>query len=94
MISAQNLLHEIQCTPRQVSSWTATSVRRFRGSSEQSDRHTQCDGMAPLCCQQELHTQGTLGVPTVKNPADSTLESVEAMQWVLLYLSIGHDRCY
>jgi hypothetical protein len=42
----------------------------------------------------ELHTQGFLGVPTGKNPDDSNLASVEAMQWVLLYLSIGHDRCY
>jgi hypothetical protein len=31
---------------------------------------------------------------TGKNPEDSNLAwSVEAMQWVL-YLSIGHDRCY
>jgi hypothetical protein len=32
--------------------------------------------------------------PQVKNAEDSNLASVEAMQWVLLYLSIGHDRCY
>jgi hypothetical protein len=32
-----------------------------------------------------------LGVPTGKNPEDSNVASVEAMQWVLLYLSIGHD---
>jgi hypothetical protein len=32
-----------------------------------------------------------LGVPTGKNPEDSNLVSVEAMQWGLLYLSIGHD---
>jgi hypothetical protein len=31
--------------------------------------------------------------PTGKNPEDSNLASVEAMQ-VLLYLSIGNDRCY
>jgi hypothetical protein len=31
--------------------------------------------------------------PTGKNPEDSNLASVEAMQWVLLYLSIGHDKC-
>jgi hypothetical protein len=44
-------------------------------------------------CQQELHrpTRGFLAVPTGKNPEDSNLASVEAMQWVLLYLSIGHD---
>jgi hypothetical protein len=48
----------------------------------------------PLRCQQELHTQGFLGVPTGKNPEDSNLASVEAMQWVILYLSIGHGRCY
>jgi hypothetical protein len=34
------------------------------------------------------------GVPTVKNPKDSNLVSEKAMQWVLLYLSIGHDTCY
>jgi hypothetical protein len=33
-------------------------------------------------------------VSTGKNPDDSNLQSVEAMQWVLLYISIGHDRCY
>jgi hypothetical protein len=37
---------------------------------------------------------GVLRVPTGKNPEDSKLEwSVEAMQWVLLYLSIGDDKC-
>jgi hypothetical protein len=30
----------------------------------------------------------------VKNPEDSNVAGVKAMQWVLLYLSIGHDRCY
>jgi hypothetical protein len=54
------------------------------------DRHPQYDEVS-LRCQQELHTQGVLGVPTGKNPEDSNLASVEAMQWVLLYLSIGHD---
>jgi hypothetical protein len=29
-----------------------------------------------------------------KNPEDSNLPSVEAMQWVLLCLSVGHDTCY
>jgi hypothetical protein len=33
----------------------------------------------------------SLGVPTGKNPGDSNLASVEAMQWVLLFLSIGRD---
>jgi hypothetical protein len=33
------------------------------------------------------------GVPTGKNPEDSNLTSVEAMQWVLLYLYICHDMC-
>jgi hypothetical protein len=32
IISAQNVLHEIQCTPRHVSSWTAASVQRCRCS--------------------------------------------------------------
>jgi hypothetical protein len=47
----------------------------------------------PLRCQQVLHMskQEFLGVPTGKDPEDSNLASVEAMQWVLLYLSIGHD---
>jgi hypothetical protein len=35
-----------------------------------------------------------LGVPTRKNPEDSSQVSVEAVQWGLLYLSIGHDMCY
>jgi hypothetical protein len=30
--------------------------------------------------------KGFLGAPTGKNPEDSNLASVEAMQWVLLYL--------
>jgi hypothetical protein len=58
------------------------------------DTHPQCDGEVPLRCQQELHAQGVLGVPTGKNPEDSNLAGVVAMQWVLLYVSIGHDRCY
>jgi hypothetical protein len=46
--------------------------------------------------QQELLTQEILGVPTGTNLEDSNLASVEAMQWVLLYvyLSILNDRCY
>jgi hypothetical protein len=32
--------------------------------------------------------------PQGKSSEDSNLVSVEAMQWVLLYLSNGHDRCY
>jgi hypothetical protein len=32
IISAQNVRHEIQCTPRHVSSWTAASVQISRGS--------------------------------------------------------------
>jgi hypothetical protein len=43
-------------------------------------------------CKQELYTQGFLDVPAGKNPEDLNLASVEAMQWVLLYLSISHDR--
>jgi hypothetical protein len=41
------------------------------------------DGEVPLHCQQELHTLGFLDVLTGKNPKDSNLASVEAMQWVL-----------
>jgi hypothetical protein len=71
--------------------------RRIRsemlGSYEYSKRHPQCYGEEPLRCQQELHTQGGLGVPTGKNPDKSNLAGVEGMQWVLSYLSIGHDTC-
>jgi hypothetical protein len=28
------------------------------------------------------------------NPEDSSQASMEAMQWVLLYVSIRHERCY
>jgi hypothetical protein len=38
--------------------------------------------------------KGLLGVPTGKIPQDSNLISMKAMQWVLLYLSIGYDRRY
>jgi hypothetical protein len=38
------------------------------------------------------YTRIFIGIPTGKNPEDSNLLSVEAMQWVLLYLAIGHDR--
>jgi hypothetical protein len=38
--------------------------------------------------------QGFIGVPVGKNPEDSNLATVEAMQWVLLYLSIRHDGYY
>jgi hypothetical protein len=34
-----------------------------------------------------------LSGPTSKNPEDLNLASVQAMQLVLFYLSIGHDRC-
>jgi hypothetical protein len=35
-----------------------------------------------------------LGVPICKNPEDSNLASLVAMQWVLLCLSICNNRCY
>jgi hypothetical protein len=58
------------------------------------DRHPQRDEV-PLHSQQDLHTQGFFfGMPTGKHLEDSNLVSMEAMQWVLLYLSISHDRCY
>jgi hypothetical protein len=79
IISVENLLHEIQCTPRHVSSWTAASVQRFRGSFEKSDKHPQRDGEEPIGCQQERHIQVTLGVPTVETQENSDLESVEVM---------------
>jgi hypothetical protein len=46
-----------------------------------------------LRCKEVLHTQGFLVVPTGKNPEDSNLTCVEAMQWVLLYLPICYERC-
>jgi hypothetical protein len=45
---------------------------------------------AMVKCQQELHTHGCVGVPTGKNTEDSSPVSVEAMQYALLCLSIGH----
>jgi hypothetical protein len=45
----------------------------------------------PLRCQQKLHTQEILNVSTGKNPEDSNLAGMEAMQWLFLYLSIDHD---
>jgi hypothetical protein len=55
-----------------------------------------CDGEVPLHCQQEPHTntQEFSGVSIGINQEDSNLASAEAMQCVLLYLSIGRDRCY
>jgi hypothetical protein len=70
------------------------NIKRCWSSCRWSDRHPQCDGEVPLCCQKELQTQGVLGVSMVKNPEDLNLVSVEAMQWVLLYFSISHDRHY
>jgi hypothetical protein len=46
----------------------------------------------PLRCQQELHIQALSGVPTAAYPEDSYLAVVEAMQWLNLYLDIGHDK--
>jgi hypothetical protein len=33
----------------------------------------------------------TLDVPSDKYPEDSSMAGVEAMKWILFYLSIGHD---
>jgi hypothetical protein len=57
--------------------------------TDKSDRHPQCGGEAPLGCEQELSTWGLLS----KNLEDSSQVSVEAMQWVLFCLCIGHDMC-
>jgi hypothetical protein len=38
--------------------------------------------------------KGFLVIPKGKNRKDSILASVEAMQWALFCLSIGHDRRY
>jgi hypothetical protein len=54
-----------------------------------SDRHLHCDAEVPPHCQRDLHIQGFSGVPTGKNLKDSNLAGMVAMQWVLLYLSIG-----
>jgi hypothetical protein len=51
--------------------------------------HVKCLFFVNRSCIQRV-----LCVPTGKNPEDSNPASVEAMQWVLLYLSIGRDRCY
>jgi hypothetical protein len=32
--------------------------------------------------------------PTGKNPEDPNLASMQSMQWILLYLGIGHNMCY
>jgi hypothetical protein len=76
--------------PRIVPSRTDVSVQNCRESCGEYDKHPQCDGEVLLGCQQELHTQGFLGVLTGKNPEDSIVPSVEAMQWIHL----GHERCY
>jgi hypothetical protein len=44
----------------------------------------------PLRCEQEQDTQQVSGVPAGSSPEDWNLAGVETMQWVLLYLSIGH----
>jgi hypothetical protein len=62
----------------------------FKDAGVVADSHPQCDGKVTLDCQLEPHTQGYLGDHTGKNPEDSTLASVEVMQWVLCYLSVGH----
>jgi hypothetical protein len=54
----------------------------------------QCHGEVPLRCQQAMHTQRCLGVPTGKNPEDDNLASMEAVQWAPFFLYISHDRCY
>jgi hypothetical protein len=41
--------------------------------------HPQYDGEVCVHCQQELHTQAYLGVPTGKNLDYSNLACVEAM---------------
>jgi hypothetical protein len=73
-----------------VSSWTATEV-----IADSLDRHPHCDSEVSLRCEQELHTQWFFGVATGKNPEDSNLASLVAMQWgVLVYLSITYGMRY
>jgi hypothetical protein len=51
----------------------------------------------PLCCQQELHTQGLLSVPTGTNPEDSNLASVGPLVpihgpvYIVLIENISHS---
>jgi hypothetical protein len=45
----------------------------------------------PFVVNRSCIHKGFQGVPTGENPEDSNQASVEAMQCVLLYLSIGHD---
>jgi hypothetical protein len=60
-ISSQNVLREIQCTPRHVSLWT---VAPCNDAGVVADRLTDIQSATvPLCCQQELHTQRFLGNP-------------------------------
>jgi hypothetical protein len=63
IVTAWSVLHEIQCTPRHVSSRTAASVQRGQCSCGYSDKHPHCDAEVSLRCQQELH----LGVFTGKH---------------------------
>jgi hypothetical protein len=69
-------------------------AHRWSGSCGHSDRHQQCTGKVPFCCQQEQHTQGFLDVLTGKIPKDSNLVSIEAMPFLVLYLSINDRRCH
>jgi hypothetical protein len=64
-----------------------------RSVADSLDRHPQCDGEVSLRCQQELHKQRNLGVPTGTDPKDINLASVGAMQWVLLYFSCLYFTC-
>jgi hypothetical protein len=69
----------------------------FKNAGVAGDSLTRIHNAIVKCLfivKQKLHTQGFLGVPTGKNPEDSHLVGKKVMQWVLLYLSISHDRCH
>jgi hypothetical protein len=48
IISSQNILYVIQCTPRHVSLLIVAFVQLYRGRCGQCDKHTQCDSVSSL----------------------------------------------
>jgi hypothetical protein len=89
-ISAPNVLYEIQWTPQQVSSWTATAIQVVDSLTNIHNATVQYLLIVNRRC---IH-KGFLLFPKVKIQNNSNLVSLEAMQWVLFCLSIGHDKRY
>jgi hypothetical protein len=71
IITAQNVLHEIQHTPRRVSSRTG---HQYKQASTMRWWNSSSFSMGTACTR-------CLGVPTGKNPEDSSQASVEATHW-------------